>query len=112
MTRREFLRRSAPLVAAGAVTPPFVATVARMLFGKKRYWDMGAAHQKAVDCRYQGIDYAKGPSYGVEMVWQRDPVGNALRVIEVSLVKEPLYPGHEFRVYRPVVKNQEEAQAS
>lgn len=42
MTRREFLRRSAPLVAAGAVSPVFLAKIIQKLFGPKRYWDFGA----------------------------------------------------------------------
>jgi hypothetical protein len=46
MTRREFLRRSAPLVAAGAVTPGFVTLLLQRLFPPKKYWDMGAAQPK------------------------------------------------------------------
>ena len=104
MTRREFLRRSAPLIAAGAVTPWFVEAIARRLFGPRRYWDMGAARQKAVICR--GMDEAVGEdqlSWVVlktrdEGVWK---VQMDFRVHEVSLVSKPP-PGQVFRVYKPV----------
>lgn len=45
MTRREFLRRSAPLVAAGLVAPSFVEQLVWRLFGPKKYWDFGASDQ-------------------------------------------------------------------
>lgn len=58
MTRREFLRRSAPLLAAGAVTPWFVEAVMRRLFPPKRYWDMGGV--KVIDilvCPPHPVEY-------------------------------------------------------
>jgi len=102
MTRREFLGRSAPLLAAGLVTPWFVEAIARRLFGPKRYWDMGAARQKAVDCL--GMDWATGPD--VTAVVVSEPKSRGLwkmemdfRVIEVSLVEKPL-PGHVFQIIK------------
>ena len=58
MTRREFLRRSAPMVAAGLVTPWFVEAVMRRLFPPKRYWDMGGV--KVIDilvCPPHPVEY-------------------------------------------------------
>jgi hypothetical protein len=49
MTRREFLRRSAPMVAAGLVTPWFVEAVMRRLFPPQKYWDMGAGGVRYID---------------------------------------------------------------
>jgi hypothetical protein len=41
LTRREFLYRSAPLVAAGVVAPSLMETLVYRLFGVNKYWDMG-----------------------------------------------------------------------
>lgn len=49
MTRREFLRRSVPLVAVGAVAPEFVAGVLAERFPPKKYWDMGAIRRPVFD---------------------------------------------------------------
>ena len=104
MTRREFLRRSAPLIAAGAITPWFVEAIARRLFGPRRYWDMGAAAQKAVVCR--GMDCGSSPDR-VELLvlktrdWNKWDVQMDFRFLEVSFVKDPL-PGHRFQIVKPV----------
>ena len=123
MTRREFLRRSAPLIAAGAVTPWFVEAIARRLFGPRRYWDMGAARQKAVVChlpvqpvhgfrmevvnvgdqpiRFQGVDEALGPDQTAILTMKtKDPGLFESRQVDfrfwdVSFVRDPL-PGQEF----------------
>jgi len=63
MTRREFLRRSAPMVAAGLVTPWFVEAVMRRLFPPKKYWDMGAGGVRYVDihvCPPHAVEYIEG----------------------------------------------------
>jgi hypothetical protein len=45
MTRREFIKRSAPLIASGAVSLSFFEKLLAVLFGTKRYWDFGAIHK-------------------------------------------------------------------
>lgn len=106
MTRREFLRRSAPLIAAGAVTPWFVEAIARRLFGPRRFWDMGAAAQKAAVCR--GVDYAVGEDQTALVVIKTRDRGEwetqfamDFRVHEVSLVKNAPH-GHRFEIVKPV----------
>jgi hypothetical protein len=40
ITRREFFKRTAPLVATGLVTPAFVSRLVFELFGPKKYWEL------------------------------------------------------------------------
>lgn len=95
LTRREFLRRSAPLIAAGVVSTSFAATVARKLFGPKKYWDMGVAHQKAVV--RLGMDRSMiGDSTVVTFLdvnGQKYEIVMDYRITDVSFVKDPL-PGY------------------
>jgi hypothetical protein len=98
-----------------------VEAIARRLFGPRRYWDMGAASQKADICRYgrieflnvsrepilfEGYDEALGPGQTAILTVKCQDRGEFevqedFRVWDVSFVKDPL-PGREFLIAKPV----------
>lgn len=53
LTRRDFFRRSVPIVAAAAVAP---TALAQQLYTPKKYWDMGVAYKKGRDRFYVATD--------------------------------------------------------